>query len=73
MFLAKVDCPIPTPARKHTATVTEWFSPANQELHARRHVCALLEDCSMKYLNHQRGLSTTMLILHNDMMSTGGQ
>ena len=49
MCLAKKACPTPTFARNRTATVTEWFLPAKQELHARRRVCALLENRSMSF------------------------
>ena len=50
MCLAKRACPTPTFARKITATVTEWFLPAKQELHAQRRVYALLENRSMSFL-----------------------
>ena len=49
MCLVKKACPTPTTARKTTATVTEWFLPAKQELHARSRVCALLENRSMSF------------------------
>lgn len=50
MCLAKLACPTPTFARTRTVTVTEMFLPAKQELHARRRVCALLENRSVSFL-----------------------
>ena len=49
MCLAKLACPTPTFARRRTASVTEIFLPAKQELHARRRVYALLENRSMSF------------------------
>ena len=49
MCLAKPAYPTPTFASIATASVTKIFLPAKPELHARRRVCALLENRSMSF------------------------
>lgn len=71
MFPAKLACPIPTFARRPTATVTEWFSPANPELLVRAPVSALPNHRSMEPCNDQNRSGIIILILDSYIMTTG--